>query len=266
MEIETLAQGLVGIKTTTGQHPGGVIIVPKGREIYEFTPVQHPEDEPNSNIVTTHFDYHSIDMNLLKLDILAHNTPTILHKLQELTDIEPSTIDFEDKETLKTMCSADTLDIPYFNSKLVRDIILETKPTTFNELIKIAGLYYGTDLWENNAQGLIKNGIATLNEVISCRDDIMNDLVKGGVKPKIAYEIMETVRKGKPSCNKEPHWEEYKNIMKNHNIPEWYIKSCEKIKYAFQKANLVLNTINAFKIAYYKVHYPNEFCKVYEEI
>ncbi len=266
MEIKTLAQGLVGIKTTTGQHPGGVIIVPKDREIYEFTPVQHTKDGSNSNIVTTHFDYHSIDMNLLKLDILAHNTPTILHKLQELTDIDPSTIDFEDKETLKTMCSADTLDIPYFSSNFVRNVILETRPTTFDELIKIIGLHYGIGLWTNNAQYLIKNGIATLNEIISCRDDIMNDLIKGGVEPKIAYEIMETVRKGKPSCNKEPHWEEYKNIMKNHNIHEWYIKSCEKIKYAFSKANLVSNTINAFKITYYKVHYPNEFCKVYAEI
>lgn len=200
------------------------------------------------------------------IEILEDDTITILNKLHKLTSIDPSTIPLYDKETLKTMCSADTLDIPYFNSKLVRDIILETKPTTFDELIKIAGLYYGTDLWTNNAQYLIKNGIATLDEIISCRDDIMNDLIKAGIEPKIAFDIMETVRKGKPVCNKEPHWEEYKEVMKNHNIPLWYIKSCEEIRYAFPKAHLTANTINAFRFAYYKVHYPKEFYKVYEKI
>lgn len=201
-----------------------------------------------------------------KIEILEDDTITILNKLHELTGIDPITIDLEDKETLKTMCSADTLDIPYFNSKLVRDIILETKPTTFDELIKIAGLYYGTDLWTNNAQDLIKNGIATLDEIISCRDDIMNDLIKAGIEPKIAFEIMETVRKGKPMCNKERYWEEYKNVMKKYNMPHWYIKSCEKISYAFPKAHLVSNTVNAFKTAYYRVHYPEVFYKVYDEI
>ena len=200
------------------------------------------------------------------IEILEDDTITILNKLHELTSIDPTTISLYDKETLKTMCSADTLDIPYFNFKQVKDIILETKPTTFDELIKIAGLYYGTDLWTNNAQDLIKNGITTLNEIISCRDDIMNDLIKAGIDPKIAFEIMETMRKGKPVCNKEPLWEDYKNIMKKHNITEWYIKSCEKIRYAFPKAHLVSNTINAFRIAYYETHYSNEFYKVYEEI
>ena len=196
------------------------------------------------------------------IEILEDDTITILNKLHKLTGIDPTTIDLEDKETLKTMCSADTLDIPYFNSKQVKDIMLETKPTTFNELIKIAGLYYGTDLWTNNAQDLIKNGITTLNEIISCRDDIMNDLIKVGIETKISFEIMETLRKGKPSCNREPHWRKYKDIMKNHNIPLWYIKSCEKIRYAFPKAHLTANTINAFRIAYYKVHYPEAFQKV----
>ena len=200
------------------------------------------------------------------IEILEDDTITILNRLHELTGIDPITINLEDKDTLKTMCSADTLDIPYFNSKLVRDIILETKPTTFDELIKIAGLYLGSDLWTNNAQDLIKNRIATLDEVITCRDDIMNNLIEVGIDPKIAYEIMETVRKGKPRCNKEPLWVEYKGVMKNHNIPLWYVKSCEKIRYAFPKAHLVSNAINAFRIAYYKVHYPNEFYKVYEEI
>ena len=266
IEIGTLAQSITGIKTTTGHHPGGVIVVPKNREIYEFTPVQYTEDEPNSNDIVTHFDYHSIYENLLKLDILGNDASTMLHRLHKLTGIDPTTIDLEDKETLNIMCSADTLDIPYFNFKQVKDIILETKPTTFNELIKILGLYSGSDLWENNAQDLIKNGMATLDEIITCRDDIMNDLIKAGIEPKIAYEIMETVRKGKPRCNKEPLWVEYKEVMKNHNIPLWYVKSCEKIRYAFPKAHLTANTINAFRIAYYKVHYPNEYCKVYAEI
>lgn len=200
------------------------------------------------------------------IEILEDDTITILNKLHKFTGIDPTTIPLDDKETLKTMCSADTLDISYFTSKQVKDIILETKPTTFDELIKIAGLYCGSDLWTNNAQDLIRNGIATLDEVITCRDDIMNDLRKAGIEPKIAFEIMETVRKGKPRCNKEPLWKNYKNIMKKHNIPLWYIKSCEKIRYAFPKSHLVSNTVNAFRIAYYKVHYPKEFYKVYEEI
>ena len=264
--IETITQGITRIKTTTGHHPGGVIVVPKNREIYDFTPVQYAEDEPNSNVIVTHFDYHSIDGNLLRLDILGNSASTMLHRLHELTGIDPTTIDLEDKETLNIMCSADTLDIPYFNSKQVKEIILETKPTTFDELIKIAGLYLGSDLWINNAQYLIKNGIATLDEVITCRDDIMNDLRKAGIEPKIAFDIMETVRKGKPRSNKELYWEEYKNVMEKYNIQHWYIKSCEEIRYAFPKAHLTANTINAFRIAYYKVHYPNEFCKVYAEI
>lgn len=264
--IETITQGITRIKTTTGHHSGGVIVLPKDREIYEFTPMQYAEDEPNSNVIVTHFDYHSIDGNLLRLDILGNSASTMLHRLHELTGIDPITINLEDKDTLKTMCSADTLDIPYFNSKLVRDIILETKPTTFDELIKIEGLYCGSDLWTNNAQDLIRNGIATLDEVITCRDDIMNDLRKAGIEPKIAFDIMETVRKGKPRSNKELYWEEYKNVMEKYNIQHWYIKSCEEIRYAFPKAHLTANTINAFRIAYYKVHYPNEFCKVYAEI
>ena len=200
------------------------------------------------------------------IEILEDDTITILNRLHELTGIDPITINLEDKDTLKTMCSADTLDIPYFNSKQVKEIILETKPTTFDELIKIAGLYLGSDLWTNNAQDLIKNRIATLDEVITCRDDIMNDLIKAGIEPKTAFEIMETVRKGKPRSNKEPLWEEYKNVMEQYNMPYWYIKSCEKIRYAFPKSHLVSNTVNAFRIAYYKVHYPKEFYKVYEKI
>lgn len=266
MEIETLAQGITGIKRATGEHLGRVIIIPKNREIYDFTPIGHPEDEPNSNVITTHFDYHSIDMNLLKLDILAHDTPTMLHKLKELTGIDPTTIDLYDKETIEMMCTANTLGIPEFGTKFIRNMILETKPTTFDELIKISALSHGTDVWTDNAQELIKSGVATLKEVIACRDDVMNCLVEVGIEPKIAFEIMETVRKGRPSCNREPHWEEYKKVMKEHNVPEWYIKSCEKIKYMFPKAHSTSYTINAFRIAYYKVHYPEAFYRAYFEI
>lgn len=235
------------------KEPNIVLTISKEYE----TKIEEHIKELMSNI-EKNFDNHTIE-------ILEDDTITILNKLHKLTGIDPTTIDLKNKETLKTMCSADTLDIPYFNSKSI-NIILETKPTTFDELIKIVGLYSGSDLWTNNAQDLIKNGIATLDEIISCRDDIMNDLIKAGIEPKTAFEIMETVRKGKPRCNKEPYWSEYKDIMENHNIPKWYIKSCEKIRYAFPKAHLTANTINAFRIAYYKVHYPNEFCKVYDEI
>lgn len=266
IEIEVLEQSITRIKTITGHHPGGVIVVPEGREIYEFTPVQYAEDEPNSNIVTTHFSYHSIDRNLLKLDILGHYVPTMLHRLHELTGIDPITINLDDKETMEMVCTANTIDIPLFDTEYIRNIILETKPKTFADLIKIIALSHGTGLWKNNSQDLIKNGTATLNEIISCRDDIMNYLIEIGIEPKIAFEIMETIRKGKPACNKEPFWEDYKDIMKEHNVPEWYIKSCKKIKYLFPKAYAVGYVINSFRIAWYKVHYSDAFYKVYKEM
>ena len=262
-EIQRLVQGLTGIKRTTGQHPGRVIVVPKDREIYEFCPLQHPTNDVNVNVITTHFDYHSIDQNLLQLDLLSHDDLTMLHRLQELTGIAPTTIPLDDEETMKMICCANTLGIPEFGTKFVRNMMLETKPTTFDELIKISGLSHGTDVWLNNVQNLIKSKTATLKEVVACRDDIMNDLEKAGVEPRIAFEIMETVRKGKVRNNREIHWEEYKNIMKKHNIPEWYIKSCEKICYMFPKAHATAYTINAFKIAWYKVHFPEAFYKAY---
>ncbi len=265
-KIERVSREIVGIKRTTGKHSGGIIVVPKGREIYEFTPIQHPANNLNTDDITTHFDYHAIDRNLLKLDILGHDDPTMLHRLQELSGISPTTIDLKDKETMEMICTANTLGIPEFATKFVRDMIIDTKPTTFDELIKVSGLSHGTDVWLNNAQELIAKGTATLKEVIACRDDIMNDLIEVGIERKIAFEIMETVRKGKIRRNREPHWEEYKKVMIEHNVPKWYIESCEKISYMFPKAHATVYVINAFRIAWYKVHYPEAFYKAYFEI
>ena len=263
-EISRLVEGVVGIKRTTGQHPGGIIVVPHGREIYEFCPVQHPADDPNSDIITTHFDYHSIDKNLLKLDMLGHDDPTVIRMLQDLTGIDPKTIPLDDKETMSIFTSTEALGVtpeqinsqvgsfgvPEFGTKFVRDMLVDTKPTTFEELIRISGLSHGTDVWLNNAQTLIQNNIATLSEAICTRDDIMTYLIKQGLPPDKAFKIMESVRKGK---GLKPDQEE---IMRANNVPEWYIESCKKIKYMFPKAHAVAYVTMAFRIAWFKVHYP----------
>ncbi len=268
-EIARQAQGCTGIKRTTGQHPGGIIVVPKGREIYEFCPVQHPADDPNSDIITTHFDYHSIDQNLLKLDILGHDDPTVIRMLQDLTGIDPTKVPLDDKETMSIFSSTEALGVtpeqihsktgsfgvPEFGTKFVRGMLVDTKPKTFDELIRISGLSHGTDVWLNNAQELIQNGTVTLTEAICCRDDIMIYLIKKGLPPNHAFKIMETVRKGK--ALKDPaKWEEYTALMREHDVPEWYIKSCEKIKYMFPKAHAAAYVTNAFRIAWFKVHKP----------
>ena len=278
-EMQRLAQGCTGIKRTTGQHPGGIIVVPKGREIYEFTPVQHPADDPNSDIITTHFDYHSIDGNLLKLDILGHDDPTVIRMLQDLTGIAPQDIPLDDPETMSIFNSTTalgvtpeqihsqvgTFGIPEYGTKFARGMLLDTKPTTFDELIRISGLSHGTDVWLGNAQTLIEQGIVTLKEAICCRDDIMVYLMQKGVPPDKAFKIMETVRKGK--ALKDPaKWEEFKGIMKQYDIPDWYIKSCEKIKYMFPKAHAAAYVTNAFRIAWFKVHIPLAYYAAYYSI
>ena len=278
-EIERISAGCVGIKRTTGQHPGGIIVVPKGREIFEFTPVQHPADDAGSDIITTHFDYHSIDQNLLKLDILGHDDPTVIRMLQDLTGIAPTDIPLDDPETMSIFSSTKALGvtpeqinskvgtygIPEFGTQFARGMLLDTLPTTFDELIRLSGLSHGTDVWLGNAQTLIEEGIVTLKEAICCRDDIMVYLMKRGLPPDKAFKIMETVRKGK--ALKDPKkWDEFKAIMKEYDIPDWYIGSCEKIKYMFPKAHAAAYVTNAVRIAWFKVHMPLAYYAAYFSI
>ena len=276
-EIARLSTGCTGIKRTTGQHPGGIIVVPKGREIYEFTPVQHPADDPNSDIITTHFDYHSIDGNLLKLDILGHDDPTVIRMLQDLTGIAPQDIPLDDKETMSIFNSTEalgvtpeqihsqvgTFGIPEYGTKFARGMLLDTHPTTFDELIRLSGLSHGTDVWLGNAQTLIEEGVVTLQEAICCRDDIMIYLIKKGLPPDKAFKIMESVRKGKVANGKEDKWPSYIELMKEHGVPDWYIKSCERIKYMFPKAHAAAYVTNAFRIAWFKVHIPLAYYAAY---
>lgn len=271
-EVARVARGCTGIKRTTGQHPGGIIVVPKGREIYEFTPVQHPADDPNSDIVTTHFDYHSIDQNLLKLDILGHDDPTMIRMLYDLTGIDPTKVPLDDKETMSIFSSTKalgvepekihsevgTFGVPEFGTKFVRGMLVDTRPTTFEELLRISGLSHGTDVWLNNAQSLIDAGTITLQDAICTRDDIMLYLIKKGLPPKPAFKIMECVRKGKALKDPEK-WAEYEGLMTEHEVPKWYIESCKKIKYMFPKAHAAAYVTNAFRIAWFKVHVPKAY-------
>lgn len=277
-EITRLSQGCTGIKRTTGQHPGGIIVVPKGREIFEFCPIQHPADDPDSTIITTHFDYHSIDQNLLKLDILGHDDPTVIRMLQDVTGVDPQKIPLDDKETMKIFSSTESLGvtnqqinsqvgsfgIPEFGTKFVRGMLVDTKPTTFEELIRISGLSHGTDVWLNNAQTLIQEGTVTLNDAICTRDDIMIYLIKQGLPPNSAFKIMETVRKGK--ALKDAKWPQYEELMRENNVPEWYIDSCKKIKYMFPKAHAAAYVTMAFRIAWFKVHIPKAYYAAYFSI
>jgi DNA polymerase-3 subunit alpha (Gram-positive type) len=266
-EVNRLTRGCAGVKKTTGQHPGGIMIVPADMSIYDFTPVQRPADDKNSDVITTHLDYHAIHDALLKLDILGHDDPTSLRRLGDWTGVDVRSIPLDDPETLKIFSGLEslglsekaintnigTLGIPEFGTEFVRQMLDITKPKTFSELVRISGLSHGTDVWLNNAADLIKAGTATLSTVISARDDIMNYLISKGMEPSLAFKIMEAVRKGKGLT---PEWE---TAMKNHKVPEWYIDSCNKIKYMFPKAHAVAYCIMAFRIAYFKVHFPTAF-------
>ena len=270
-QINSLVRGCTGVKRTTGQHPGGLIIVPEGHTIYEFCPAQRPANDTESTVTTTHFDYHSIDQNLLKLDLLGHDDPTVIRMLYDITGINPQTVPLDDKATMSLFtspkalgvtaeqihCQTGTLGIPEFGTKFVRQMLLDTKPRSFADLLRISGLSHGTDVWANNAQDLIANGTITLKDTISTRDSIMGYLINKGIENKKSFKIMEQVRKGKGLKDEDIE------LMKSHGVPDWYIQSCLKIKYMFPKAHAAAYVMMAFRIAYFKVNYPAAYYASY---
>ena len=271
-EVERLAKGCEGVKRTTGQHPGGIVVIPGYMDVFDFTPFQYPADDVNSPWRTTHFDYHAIDQDVLKLDILGHSGPTKLRLIQDITGDDITKVPLDDKETMgiflspkplgvtkdQIMNDTGSLGIPEFGTPFTLQLVKETKPKTFAELVKISGLSHGTDVWNGNAKDLIDKGIVPFSEVIGCRDDIMVYLMYHGLKPIDAFKIMEFVRKGRAS--KQPDiWMEYVKLMQKADIDEWFINSCQKIKYMFPKAHAVAYVINAFRLAYYKVHKPEVY-------
>lgn len=270
-ETERLCKGCLNVKVTTGQHPGGIVVVPKEDDIYDYTPIQYPADKVDGKTITTHFDFHAMDDRLVKLDILGHDDPTALRMLEDLTGLNPRSIPLDDPDTrlifsdvsplkidLSGMnCSLGSLGVPEFGTGFVRQVLEMTRPKTMEELVRIAGLTHGTDVWLNNAEPLVVNKIAKLNEVLCTRDDIMNYLINHGMEAAISFRIMERVRKGKGPTD------EMEAAMKNGGIPAWFIDSCKKIQYMFPRGHAVAYTMMSFRIAYYKVHYPKEFYAVY---
>lgn len=274
-EIDRIVKGCVGVRRTTGQHPGGIIVLPYGEEIYKFTPVQRPANDMTTKTVTTHFDYHSIDHNLLKLDILGHDDPTMIRMLEDLTGVDAKSVKFDDKGVLSLFestealgitpedisgCPLGCLGIPEFGTDFVIQMLLDTKPKTMSDLIRISGLSHGTDVWLGNAQTLIQEGKATISTAICTRDDIMTYLIGKGIEPELSFTIMESVRKGK---GLKPEWEQ---VMTSHDVPDWYIWSCKKIQYMFPKAHAAAYVMMAFRIAWFKINYPLAYYAAYFSI
>lgn len=271
-EIKRLAAGFEGVKRTTGQHPGGIIVVPKDHNILDFTAVQHPADDPDSEIITTHFDYHFLHETILKLDILGHDGPEIIKCLEDFTGISMKDVDISDPGMLSLFTSSEalnldtsilpieieigTLGIPEFGTHFAMGMLKATHPTTVSELVRISGLSHGTDVWQGNASDLIAAGTATLKECICCRDDIMLYLIKMGLEKKMAFDIMESVRKGKVAKGKEDKWPLWKQAMIEHNVPDWYIGSCEKIQYMFPRAHAVAYVMLSTRMAWFKLYQP----------
>ena len=269
--INRLVRGCAGVKKTTGQHPGGIMVVPRHMDVHHFTPIQHPADDRTSGTVTTHFDYHSISSRLVKLDILGHDDPTVIKMLERLTGLDAKQIPFDDQATMSLFYATEalgltaaqlkspvaTLGVPEFGTRFVRQMLEETRPKRFSELVRISGFSHGTDVWVNNAQDLIRDKQATLSEAISARDDIMVTLIHKGVAPKMAFDIMESVRKGK---GVKPNQVQ---AMQEKGVPEWFIESCQKIKYMFPKAHAVAYVMMAFRIAWFKVYEPLAYYAAY---
>ncbi len=270
-EIDRILKGCVGVRRTTGQHPGGIIVLPLGENIYSFTPVQHPANDMTTDIVTTHFDYHSIENNLLKLDILGHDDPTMIRMLQDLTGLDPKEIPLDSPEVMSLFqstkalgiepediggCKLGALGIPEFGTDFAMQMLIDTQPTQFSDLVRIAGLAHGTDVWLGNAQTLIQEGKATIATAICTRDDIMTYLIGKGLESERSFKIMEMVRKGKVAGGKCEQWPEWRQDMLDHDVPDWYVWSCEKIKYMFPKAHAAAYVMMAWRIAYCKVFYP----------